>query len=220
MVDPSGAMGCGAENSYGACGGDSAFFGGGDFSDDQAAYQRAYGGLSRNIVRGLMRRNVIDDPSTGYDIELDRFSDGTIAQVTYKSVTVNTAVGGWSLNQVNKLFALANASLNQINLANRRENAEEALKSLPIGSLMVGRQAHGEGFTFSVTSRNRDALQAFLNAHFRSGRASIFHLGAADCGVGGQNCIDYRSDTDTMNIKGSMQITFNARAGIGYVVVP
>lgn len=42
-------------------------------------------------------------------------------------------------------------------------------------------------------------------------------MGAAQCGFLGAGCKDYRSDVGGMGIHGSMQVTFNKRAGAGFV---
>jgi RHS repeat-associated protein len=218
LVDPSGAIGippgCSAGFSFSDCGGGSGFWGG-SFGNATGVFNRRYGGLSKNIARGMMRRHSID--RNNYDPELGHFLGDVIVQSTIGGKTRGAILTNPTLEQVEDQLRVFSKLYVESIKAKRRAELERLLPNTEVGKKMVNRRAvkGTGGFTFEVT--DKAGFKAILTGGaFRTGIISPYHLKDAQCG----SCKDYRSDEGAIpGISGSMQITYNEEKGIGFVDV-
>ncbi len=160
--------------------------------------------------RSYARYDSIQD--TGYDPETNRF----VNTVTITNRGETTVLTSPTLDDVTALVDLMNANNTHLSQYMQTEarstvaNGARILTGLDEFITKVKRQ--GEGFRFDVIKGKEDDLIQFLST-FYSGSLYGYHSKDLGCSNKGSECIDYRSETDSMSISGSMQIVINKTNG-------
>jgi len=188
---------CSAENSYDDCGGDSGFWGGW-FGDERANYNRTYGGLSREAVRGLSRYLSIME--TGYDPEFGIFRGMYQITRTVNGQVVSTQTVNNPTPQELTIAYLKVAGLYQYIVTD--DNGNPIFKD------------KGNGVIFDFKKENKQEVKKILDntTVFSSSNNSLFNFGILHKkDVGGGPYTDYRSIMGVFGkgFPGSLQIVIN-----------